>query len=304
MKIAVIGAGGIGGYLGGLLARAGREVTFIARGEHLRAIRQRGLDIKSIHGDFHVPARATDRPQEIGLVDLVLFAVKSYDTEPAAEATRPLVGPSTAVLSLQNGVENERILERILGRGRVLGGVVQTEAAILEPGVVVQSSPLRRVLFGELSGEHSERGMLVEQIFRHAGLDATLVDDVEVVLWNKFLFICALAGLTALGGTPIGPVLQDEDARETFVAVMREVAAVGRAHGVRLSPSVVEDTLTFAQGLPPQMKSSLQRDLERGRRLEIDALHGSVVRLGRAVGVPTPTNRAIYAALKLRSQKR
>lgn len=274
-------------------------MAFLARGEHLRALRERGLSVRSLHGDFRVAVRATDEPAEIGEVELVLFTVKSYDTEAAAEAIRPLIGPRTVVLSLQNGVDNEEKLERILGQGRVLGGVVHVESAIAAPGVIVQTSPLRRITFGELGGPRSARAEAVQRVFLAAGLDSHLVDDVTVPLWNKWLFICAMAGTTTLTRAPIGPVLAFRETRELFERVMREVEAVGRARGVGLAPDVVERTLEFAHTVPPQMKSSMQRDLERGNRLEVEALNGTVVRYGRQAGVPTPANQAIYAALAL-----
>lgn len=299
MKIAVVGAGAVGGYFGGLLARAGSEVTFLARGEHLRALRRNGLAVQSVHGDFHLPVQATDAPQDVGVVDLVLFTVKSYDTESAAEAIRPLIGPRTSVLSLQNGVDNEEKIDRLLGPGRALGGVTLIESTISAPGCILQTSPMHRITFGELAGGTSHRCQAIQRTFLEAGLDSHVVDDIRLPLWNKFLFICAMAGLTTVTRSPIGPIVACQETRALLAQVMREVEAVGRAQGVALASDVVERNLGFADGLLPGMKSSMQRDLERGNRLEAEALNGAVVRLGRAAGIPTPANEAIYACLKL-----
>jgi 2-dehydropantoate 2-reductase len=299
MRIAIVGAGGVGGYFGGLLARSGQEVTFLARGAHLQALRERGLTIQSLHGDFHLRVRATSDARDVGAADLVLFTVKSYDTESAAESARPLVGEDTVVLSLQNGVDNEEKLERVFGVGRVLGGVTHVESTIAAPGLIQQTSQVRRITFGELRRGISPRAERIQRLFQAAGLDSVLAEDIQVPLWNKFLFICAMAGTTTLTGAPIGPVLAFEETRELFTTVLREADAVGRARGVGLATDVVERSLAFADGLLPTMKSSMQRDRERGNRLEVEALNGTVVRLGRELAVPTPANQAISAALGL-----
>jgi 2-dehydropantoate 2-reductase len=300
MRIAVIGAGGVGGYFGGLLQKSGQDVAFLARGEHLRALQERGLRVRSVHGDFELPSvRATDRPETLGQADLVLFTVKTYDTESAAAQIRPAVGPNTAVLTFQNGVDNPERIDRVLGVGTAMGGTVHIETTIAEPGVIAQTSPMRRVTLGELDGRPSERVERARDAFQSAGLEATLSDNIRKALWEKFLFIVGMSGLSTLTRSPVGDVLAVPEVREMLAQAFAETAAVAEAEGVALDPDPVGRMMAFAQNLKPSMKSSMQRDLERGRRLEVESINGTVVRLGRAHGIPTPVNACIYACLKL-----
>jgi 2-dehydropantoate 2-reductase len=300
MKIAVVGTGGVGGYFGGLLARAEHDVSFLARGVHLRAIRARGLRVESFDGPFTIaPADATDDPGEIGPVDLAMVCVKNYDLSAAIEQMRPLIGPSTAILTLQNGVEAPDMLAAVYGRGSVLPGVVYCEVAVKEPGVIFQGSPLRRIIFGEFDGAISPRARAFADAFAQAGAETILSDNIFGAIWSKFCFICGMSGVTTLARQPVGPILADEEARLLLRAVVEEAYAVALASGVRFDADPVEAGLATFARFPAEAKSSMQRDLDRGARLEIGALNGAVVRLGRALGIPTPANQAIYAALRL-----
>ena len=299
MRIAILGPGGVGGYFGGRLAAAGEDVTFIARGAHLKAIRDTGLRVESANGDFHVhPARATDDPATVGPVDAVLFAVKLFDTEAAAEFARPLVGPDTVVVNLQNGVESEAITAGILGPDRVMGGVAYIAAVIAEPGLVRQTGAFARLVFGEMDGTLSDRGRRLEDACRRAGIEATLSPQVQVEIWRKFLMLAAVSSITTATRRPIGALRGDPDLRRLFADAIAEAAAVGRASGVALPPDAEAATMTLLDGLPAPMVASMVHDLNAGRRLELDRLGGAVVRLGRALGVPTPVHAALYAVLK------
>lgn len=304
MRIAVIGAGGVGGYFGGLLARSGQEVGFLARGEHLRALRERGLRVRSVHGDFELPTVCvTDRAEELGQADLVLFTVKTYDTDSAAEAIRPIVRPGTAVLTFQNGVDNTERIDRVLGPGTAMGGTVHIETTIAEPGLIAQTSPMRRVVLGEMDGRRTERAERILDAFGAAGLDATLADDIRKALWEKFLFITGMSGMTTLTRSNVGEMLAVPEVRELIEGATGETAAVAAAEGIDLGPDPVGRLMSFVQGLKPTMTSSMKRDLDRGRRLEVESINGTVVRLGRAHGIATPVNACIYACLKLEDRR-
>ncbi len=297
MRVAVMGAGGLGGYFGGLLARAGHGVTFVARGAHLEAMRrQGGLTVRAAEEEWFAPGEAVAAPGG-DPADLVLFTVKSYDTEEAAARIGPVVGAQTAILSLQNGVDNEETLARTYGAGRVLGGVVYILAAIQAPGVVQQTAGPRTVVFGEWRGGMSARVRRLEGVLAEAGWRVTATDDVLREKWVKFAFICAQAGMTALTRLPIGEIRTCPPTWAMFRQIVEEVVAVGRARGVALGPEVVEAHLQLAQRLEPEATSSLYHDLTGGRRLELEALHGTVVRYGREAGVPTPACSAVYAGL-------
>lgn len=298
MNLTVMGAGGLGGYFGGLLARAGHRVTFVARGEHLQALRrQGGIRLRTVDGDFFVQAAATGDPSEGPTADLVLFAVKSFDTETAADSLRQSVGPQTAILSVQNGVENEELLARRFGPDRVLGGNVYLLATIQAPGVIEQSGGPRLLIFGEWLGGSSERVRGLETSLRAAGINATASDDIVREKWVKYALICAQAGMTALTRLPIGEIRDCAPTWAMYRRLVEEVVAVGRARGVHLDQSVVERHLALAAKLEPAYTSSMHYDLTHGKRLEIEALHGAAVRYGREVGVPTPMCEAVYAAL-------
>jgi 2-dehydropantoate 2-reductase len=300
MKIAVVGAGGVGGYFGGLLARAGHEVHFIARGEHLRAIRERGLRVDSVHGDFEVrPAHATDDPAEVGPVDLTIFTVKTYHTDSAAEMMRPLVGPHTTILPLQNGVESASRLSRFYGREAVLGGAVWVVSSVAEPGVVRQESQVRRIVLGEPDGRETERARDTAEALSRTGASVETTDHIEKVLWTKLLFIASFSGITSVTRAPAGPVMAGDESRLLLRRAMQEVEAVARKKGVALDADVVEKTMAFVAALEPTTTSSMQRDVTAGRRLEYDALNGAVVRAGQESGTPTPVNEFLWTCLRV-----
>ena len=299
MRVAVMGTGGTGGFYGGLLARAGEDVTFIARGAHLDAIRSRGLTVKSrLAGDFTISAKATDVPGEIGPVDLVLFCVKAYDTEPAAALIRPIVGPETVILSVQNGIDNDERIARVTGKGTAICAAAQINAHVEAPGVIGQTAGPGRLIFGANAGGLGRRIEDLVQRCKTAGIPADLQPDIKVVLWAKYLFICGFSGVTALTRLTIGPILGCEETVALYRGAMAEVEAVARAYGVALPAGIVDQALKQSGILEAWAKGSLAHDLASGRRLELETLNGTVVRLGRARGVPTPFNFAIYAALK------
>jgi 2-dehydropantoate 2-reductase len=300
LRIAIMGAGGVGGYVGGRLAAAGQDVTFVARGAHLAALRENGLALRSALGDVLIrPAQASDHPAAIGPVDLVIFAVKLYDTEAAAEATRPLVGPHTGVVTLQNGVDGADLLSRALGRDHVIGGVAQIAAVIAQPGVIRHTGTMASFVFGELDGARSERVAALATALQAAGIEHRISADIQRDIWDKMAFLASFAGLTALMRLPIGPIREDAEARAMLRAGLDEACAVARAQGIALAEDFVERTLERCDRLPYEMKSSMLQDLERGRRLELPWLSGALVRLGQEFGVPTPTHAFISTALKL-----
>jgi 2-dehydropantoate 2-reductase len=298
VKIAVIGAGGVGGYFGGRFAQAGADVHFLARGEHLRAIQGRGLRVRSVRGDFEVRADATDDPAAIGPSDYVFFCVKSFDTREAASKLTPLIQAGTAVISLQNGIDNEEAIAEGIGWEHVMGGVAFILASIVGPGVIEDAGGPGRIVFGEWDGRKSERGVRLLELCRAAGVDAELSSSIRHVLWNKFAFICAQAGMTAATGLPIGEIRAAPQAWAMFRRVVEEVAAVAGAEGVELGPKAVDRHVGFAEQLEAGGRSSLAHDKAAGRRMELDALHGTVVRLAKKHDIPVPACAAIYAILE------
>ena len=298
MRVLVVGAGGVGGYFGARLARAGTAVTFLARGAHLEAIRRHGLRIRSaVDGDWVVEADAVSDVRGQPRADVVLFCVKSFDTETAATAIRPVVGPDTAVVSLQNGVDNEATFDRVLGDGHAVGGVAYVFATIESPGVISHRLG-GRVVFGELDGRPRPRLEPLREAFAAAGVPADVVADVRRALWEKYLMISAQAGTTALTRVPIGVIRAVPETWRMYRVIVEELAAVARAEGVRLDDGAADAIVKAAEGLAPEALSSLYHDLVQGRPLELEALHGHAVRLGQRLGVPTPTVLAVYAALK------
>jgi 2-dehydropantoate 2-reductase len=288
MRIAVMGAGGVGAYFGARLAAAGEDVVFIARGAHLAAIRDAGLRLESIKGDVHVfPARATDRPDEVGPVDWVLCAVKAWQVVEAAEAARPL----------QNGVEAADQVAGVLGGDSVVGGAAWIASHVAAPGVVRHSAIEPRVALGELGGPPSARVETMRDALARAGVVAEAAADIRAVLWTKFLFISSISGVGAVARASAGGVREVAETRALLVAAMRETEAVARALDIRLAPDVVERTLQFIDGMPPATVASMQRDIWDGRPSELEAQNGAIVRLGRKVGVPTPTHAFVYASL-------
>ena len=298
MKIGVVGAGGVGGYYGARLASAGAEVGLIARGDHLAAIREHGLRVRADDGDFTVRVAASDDPADIGPCDAVLFCVKSYDTDQAAALLGPLLKPETGVVSLQNGVDNEEKIAARIGPGHVIGGASFILAHIAEPGVVEQVGSVRRVIFGELDGSRTERIERLLAEFRNAEIDSDVADDIRVVLWDKFAFLCALAGLTAVTRLPIDKLLAVPESRNLFREMVGEVALVARAEGVELAVDIVDQKTAFAENLGPDSFSSLHHDLVTGHRLELDALHGEVTRRAARHGILVPVSEMIYSLLR------
>lgn len=297
VKIAVYGAGGVGAYFGGRLAEAGADVHLIARGEHLDALRRDGLDVRSIHGDFHVDLPATDDPEEIGPCDFVLFCVKSFDTEAAAERTHALLGERTGVLSLQNGLDNEPTLKAELGREHVMGGVAYIFSTIAEPGAIAHTGGPARVVFGELDGRRTERGERLLDACERADIDAELSEAIHRELWRKAAFICAQAGTTAAVRLPIGEIRNTDSTWAMYRRLIEEVVAVGEASGIDLD-GVVDEWLSFAADLDEESYSSLHYDMTHGKRMELEALHGAVVRRADDHDVEVPTTEAIYAVLE------
>jgi 2-dehydropantoate 2-reductase len=306
VKIAVIGAGGLGGYFGGRLAAAGQDVTFLARGAHLAALRSNGLRVESIRGDFDLApnaTRATDDPSAIGPSDVVLFTVKSYDTDSAATTVGPLIGPDTVVISLQNGIANEETLAARLGPEHVAGGVAYIFAGIVRPGVVRDTGGPARLIFGEMDGRRSDRLESLLDACSGAGIAAELTPDIRVALWTKYGFICAQAGLTAATRQPIGVIRDSPPVWGLFQQILEEAAAVGRAEGVGLPDDLVERQLTLASGLAPTLYSSLFDDLVAGRRIELDALLGELVRRAARVRIAAPAAAAVHAIVAAQSMR-
>jgi 2-dehydropantoate 2-reductase len=303
MNIVIMGTGALGSFFGGYLARAGHTVLFIARGKQLHALRERGLTVRPLQADpFTLRVNATDSPRRIGPADLILFCVKTYDTDGAVRLVRDLVGKKTTVLSLQNGVDSIDALTADFGADAILGGISWTNAAVEEPGVVRHRYP-GPLVFGELHARASERTQVLETTLRQAGIVAESHEVIIRALWEKFLFICAVNGMTALTRLPVGPLLACPDSRELFISIMREVDTVARQSGIALAEDTVERTLHHMEAeLPPGVidttLGSMYFDLTNGKRLELESLNGFVVRKGRALGVATPANAVVYAALK------
>ena len=299
MRTAVMGTGGTGGYFGGLLARAGEEVTFIARGTHLEAIRKNGLAIKSVlAGDFNIPAKATDNPDDIGPVDCVLFCVKAYDNAAAADQIRPLIGPQTVVISVQNGIDNEEQIGEVIGPEHIVGCVSYVSSTIDSPGVIAQMAGPGKIVIGEMEGGTSHRTEKLQSTLQNSGITAELHSDIQVALWQKFLAICGVNGITALTRLPMGEILACEETRNLMRGTMEEVEAVARASGAALPDDCVDQSMDLFSSMEPSIRGSMYYDLAAGRRLELDVLNGTVVRLGSEHRIPTPTNFAVYAALK------
>ncbi len=300
MRIAAMAAGAVGGYFGARLAAAGHDVNFIARGAQLEAIRKNGLKIESTLGDLHLKdAKVTDDPARVGPVDIVLFAVKLWDTEKAAEQARPLVGPATRVITFQNGVDSVERLAPILGQDNVLGGTAHIASVVSAPGVIRHTSQFARLRFGRIDGRPDALVARFAQEGQAAGIDIAVSDAINIDLWKKFVFLAALAGATGSTRQPLGAILADPDTRALLFNLMREVIAVARAKNVALPADFLDEQIKFAENAPHTMKASLLHDLERGNRLEVDWLTGKVAALGRELGVATPTNDAVYAVLKL-----
>ena len=297
MRIAIVGSGGVGGYFGGRLAAGGSDVTFIARGAHLEALRTRGLIVHSPLGDVRLPrVSATDNPGDVGPADIVFFTVKLYDTDRAAALLPPLVGPETAVVSFQNGVDSVSTLTKTVGGEHTAGGTAFIAAVIAEPGVIRHTAN-DRLTFGELDGTRSARLERLLDACRAAGIQARLSDQIEVDIWAKFVWLSVFSGVTAVTRLPVGPIRDDADLMAMCQAAGMETMAVAHAKGIALPTKVFDDMVLGFQTLPPQVKSSMLEDLERGRPLELPWLSGAVVRIGSELDVPTPTHRFIATVL-------
>jgi 2-dehydropantoate 2-reductase len=301
MKIAVMGAGGIGGYFGARLAQGGHDVHFVARGAHLAAIRAAGLRVRSVRGDFELPPErvdVTDDPSVIGPCEVVLFAVKSYDTVAAAGQLDPLLAAGTAVISLQNGIDNEAKLAARIGDDHVVGGAAFIFAGIAAPGVIRDSGGPARIVFGELDGEPTARLETFLVACTESGIEAAIAPDIRAALWSKWAFICAQAGVTAASQLPLGEIRTSPAAWGLFEQVVTEAWRIGRAEGVPLPDDMVEQHMRFAAGLEPEARSSLYDDLAAGRRMELDALLGELARRADLNRVPAPAASALYAVLE------
>jgi len=300
MKIAIMGSGGLGGYFGARLVQGGAaDVHFVARGKHLEAMRRDGLRIEGPEPIHIIPVHATDRPAEIGVADVVMLCVKLWDTQQAIEQIRPMVGPGTAIVSFQNGVLKDQSLRAAFDERQLMGGVGYVAATIGEPGVIRQTGAMQRLVFGEFDGSRSARGEALLAACLAGGINAELSTDIVREIWQKYVFLVALSGTTTTIRKPVGPIRSNPQTRAFLLDVMKEVVAVGRAHGVALSDDFAQARLQFADGLAADMTSSMHHDLERGNRLEVRWLSGGVVELGQAKGVPTPLNRAIADILAL-----
>jgi len=298
MRIAAMGAGGVGGYFGARLQQAGHDVTFFARGRHLEAIRANGLKVESPHGDALLKVRVLEDPREAGVVDVVLFAVKLWDTEAAAEKLRPVVGPDSAIIPFQNGVESIARLRKVFPEKAVLGGSAYIATRVKAPGVIEHTGEMSRLQFGPVVPSQEEKAEAFLAACREAKINAEIPADIVKANWEKFVFLVAVSSATAVARAPLGVVRSDPDLRWLFEQAMRETWRLGRAHGVALADDFVEARMKFADGLHAGMKASLAHDLENRGRLEAPWLCGAVARMSEEVGLEAPVNRAVYAALK------
>jgi 2-dehydropantoate 2-reductase len=299
MKIACMGSGGVGGYFGGRLLQGGHEVTFIARGRHLAAMKANGLRLNSTHGDALLKVRAVEQPAEIGgPVDVVMFGVKLWDTEGAATQIKPIVGPETQVIPFQNGVESIERLRQFFPENSVMGGSAYIASRIAEPGVIEHIGQMARLQFGTLVPSQRPAAEKFLAACKESKLNAEIAEDIVAANWEKFVFLVALSTATAASRASLGVIRGDPDLRWMMEQAMRETWAVGRARGVKLADDFVEKRMKFAETLPAEMKASMAHDLEAGNRLEAPWLCGAVARMAREAGLDAPVNRAAFAALK------
>ena len=297
MRIVVFGSGGVGGYFGSRLVRSGEDVTFIARGEHLRAIQQRGLKVDSPIGDFDInPAKATDDIKQAGEVDLVITAVKAWQVPEAARTMKPVIGPATTVLPLQNGVDAPSQLAAQLGHGSVIGGLCKIVSYIVEPGHIRHAGFEPSITFGEFNNLRTDRVERLYEVFARAGVTATIASDIKAALWTKFLFIAPFSGIGALTGKSAAAIRTES--RASLLKAMEEVEALARAQGIDLPLDAVEKAMGTVDSLPEDATSSMQRDIAAGRPSELESQNGAVVRMAKEVGVGVPTHELIYSTLK------
>ena len=299
MRIAVFGTGGVGGYFGGRLAHVGEDVTFIARGEHLRAIQTNGLKVDSTDGDFVIyPAKATDDVSEVGEVDLVILGVKAWQVPEAARAMKPLVGPHTTVLPLQNGVDAVGQLVAELGSESVVGGLCRIVSYVVEPGHIRHAGFKPSIIIGEIDNRLTDRITRIEAVFKHAGLEITIAKDIQVALWMKFLFIASFSGVGAMGNAPAGVIRSEAKWRELMLRAMEEIYTLAHTRGVRLPDDAIDTVMRAVDALPEDATSSMQRDIAAGKPSELEAQNGAIVRMARDVGLEVPTHDLIYQTLK------
>lgn len=298
MRIAIMGAGGVGGYFGARLAQAGHDVTFIARGRHLEALKASGLTLKSALGDAILKVKAVDRAADAGPAEIALFAVKLWDTEESATQLRPVVASGGFVIPFQNGVESVARIGAILGKERVMGGAAYIAGRIGEPGVIVHTGTIARLRFGPVVPAQRSAAQAFHAACTAANIDCELAEDIERVLWEKFVLLVAISATTAVSRKTIGVVRADPDLRWLLETVMRETWAVGRKRGVALADDLVAKTLAQAETFPPEMRASMAADLEAGGKLEAPWLSGAVARMAAEAGMEAPANRAVFAALK------
>jgi 2-dehydropantoate 2-reductase len=304
MRIAVFGTGGVGGYFGGRLAHAGEDVTFIARGEHLRAIKTNGLVVDNQSGNFAVfPAQATDDVSEVGAVDLVIVGVKAWQVPEAARTMKPLVGPGTTVLPLQNGVDAVPQLVDELGAAAVVGGLCRIVSFVVAPGHIKHAGFTPSIVIGETDNQTTDRISLIEQLFKRAGLEITVATDIQAALWTKFLFIASFSGVGAMANAPAGVLRSDPKWSGQMLKAMEEIYALALARGIKLPPDSIDKVMASVNALPEDATSSMQRDIAGGRPSELESQNGAVVRLGRESGVAVPTHTLIYETLKPLEQK-
>ena len=304
MKIAIFGTGGVGGYFGGRLAQAGEDVTFIARGEHLHAIKTKGLTVDSLAGDFVLdPATATDEASEVGQVDLVIVGVKAWQVPDAARKMKPMVGPNTTVLPLQNGVDAVSQLTVELGADQVIGGLSKIVSFVVEPGHIRHAGFAPSVVIGELDNRRTDRAVAIQNAFTQAGIDTAIAADIQVALWMKFLFIASFSGVGAIANAPAGTLRTDPALRAQMIRAMEEIFAVAHARGINLPTNAIETVMTGVNALPEDATSSMQRDIAAGKPSELESQNGAVVRLARESGVEVPTHEFIYQTLKPLEQR-
>lgn len=299
MKIAIFGTGGVGGYFGGRLAQSGEDVTFIARGEHLRAIQTTGLRVESLNGGFVIdPAQATDDVQEVGDVDLIIVGVKAWQVPDAARSMKPMVGPNTTVLPLQNGVDAVAELTVELGTDRVIGGLCKIVSFVVGPGHIRHAGFAPSVVIGELDNRRTDRVVAIQNVFTQAGIDTAIADDIQVALWMKFLFIASFSGMGAISNAAAGTLRTDPALRAQMIRAMEEIYALAHARGIKLPENAIETVVAGVNALPEDATSSMQRDIAAGKPSELESQNGAVVRMARESGVEVPTHEFIHQTLK------
>lgn len=300
MRVYIVGAGGVGGYFGGLLAKAGENVTFVCRGDHYKTIKKNGLKVISVVEDFIInPAKFVDSISKIKKPDLVIFTVKTYDTETVAEELKSVINEDTIIITFQNGIENDVVIKKITGSNNVYPGVAYVISARTKPGVIEQTGGLRKLIFGDRNNSENSSLREIEKVMRAAGIDASLSDDITRDLWKKYMFIVAFSGMTAVCRSPIGKVLADHTTLSLYERCVKEAIIVAKTHGVVVASDAFENIMTTSRNTAPDSKSSLLVDIENGRKNEIETLNGTLVRLARDYKIDVPINELIHGAIKL-----